>query len=187
MSTPPLIAHCESHLGPIVTGWVDDENGTRLPFQVAEFAKSPIDGASVLCTLGLSKIPLRVGDSTRRLRQELVMMFRDADGRRNLPAILQQVGMKAIELDLACYPGDVIGPKNALQAGASVSALYVTLPVYLPDSFQVCHEESTVFAWLVPITKSEADFVRARGRDEFENALEAADPDLLDFSREGIV
>lgn len=95
--------------------------------------------------------------------------------------------MEAIERDLACYLGNVIGPRGALQAGASVSALYVALPVYLPDSFHVlAGPEPIVFAWLVPITKSEADFVRAHGRDEFETALEAADPDLLDVSRKGI-
>ena len=187
--TPPLIKHCEDHLGPLVSGWSTDAVGARWPFQIALFERSPLPGIQVLCTLGLSNVPLRVGQGTRRLRQELVGMFRESDGPRNLPGILQQLGAEALRKDAAYAPGDVIGPRGELRAGATVSAIYTALPVYLPDSFHVCRStpEPIVFAWMIPITDAEAVFARTRGRDAFEGALESADPDLLDTSRGSFV
>ncbi len=187
--TLPLIQHCEDHLGSIVSGWSTDAADARLPFQVALFEKRPLPGVRVLCTLGLSNVPLRVGQGTRKVRQELVAMFREADGPGNLPGILQQLGMEALGKDAAYAPGDVIGPRGELRAGATVSALYTALPVYLPDSFHVCRStpEPVVFAWMVPITDAEAVFARTRGRDAFEGALESVDPDLLNTSRNSIV
>lgn len=187
--TPPLIKHCEKHLGPIVGGWSRDAAGMRMPFQVALFERSPLPGARVLCTLGLSNVPLRVGDGTRVLRQELVAMFRQTDGPRNLPGILQQLGTEALERGAAFALGDVIGPRGPLHAGATVSAFYTALPVYLPNSFHVCRSTPApvVFAWMVPISAAEAEFARMRGRDAFESALELANPELLDTSRASIV
>ncbi len=188
--TPPLVKHCEDHLGPIVGGWTVDASGRKLPFQVVLFEGGPIEGSGVLCTLGLSKFPLRVGEAQpRRLRQELLVMFRRSDGARNLPGILQDLGMEALERDIAYALGDVVGPRGELRAGVTVSAFYTALPVYLPDSFQVCRllPEPIVFAWLVPITEAEAAFARASGRDAMEDLLESADPDLLDFARASVV
>lgn len=102
---------------------------------------------------------------------------------------LIDLGTEALEQNRACSLGDVIGPRGPLRAGATVSALYTAQPDYSPDSFGVCETtpEPVVFAWMVPITDAEAAFVRAQGRDAFEDALFAADPDLLDFSRLSIV
>lgn len=187
--TPPLIKHCEHHLGSIVSGWSTDASGARLPFQVVLFEKSPLPSVRVLCTLGLSDVPLRVGQGTRRVRQELVAMFRETDGPRNLPGILQQLAVEALAEDTAYALGEVVGPRGELRAGTTVSAFYTALPVYLPDSFHVCRStlEPVVFAWMVPITDAEAAFARMRGRDAFEDALESTDPDLLDPSRISIV
>ena len=187
--TPSLIKHCEDCLGPIVSGWSKDATGAPLPFQVALFERSPLPGVRVLSTLGLSNVPLRVGQGTRRLRQELVAMFRDPDGPRNLPGLLQQLGTEALRKDAAYALGDVVGPRGELRLGANVSALYTALPVYLPDSFQVCRStpDPVVFAWMVPITDAEAVFATTRGRDAFEAALESAAPDLLDVSRKSIL
>ena len=187
--TPPLIKHCEDHLGSIVGGWSTDAAGARLPFQVALFEKSPLRDVRVLCTLGLSNVPLRVGDGPRALRQELLAMFREPAGPGVWPGVLQRVGMEALEKQLAYVPGDVVGPRQELHPGATVSALYTAVPVYLPESFHVCRSTAhpIVFAWMVPITEAEAAFVRARGRDAFEDALKTVDPDLLDTTRRPIV
>jgi len=186
---PPLIKHCEDHFGSIVSGWSTDAAGVRLPFQVALFEKSPLPGVRILCTLGLSNVPLRFGQGPRMLRQELVALFREVEGFGSLPGILQQLGNEALEKDAAYILGDVIGPRGALRAGATVSAFYVALPVYLPDSFHVCRStpEPVVFAWMVPITDTEAAFARTCGRHAFESIVESTDPNLLDTSRESIV
>lgn len=186
--TPPLIKHYEDHLGQVVAGWSADEEGRAMPFQVVRF-QGPISGVNVLGTAGISSVPLVLGQGTRVLRQELVLMFRADDGAQNLPGVLQQLGTDALAKNAAYSLGEVIGPRGPIVDGATVCAFYVATPVYLPDSFQVCREtpEPVVIAWLVPITDDEAKFVRAKGREAFERALELADPDLLDLRRASIV
>jgi len=183
-----LIEHLETHLGQIVGGWDRDADGNKSPIQVVHFEKCPMPGARVLTTLGLSKFALGYRDGSRRLRQELVMMCREADGYRNLPGILHDVALEALSKDRACAVGDVLGPRGELVTGSPLEALYVTLPVYLPETFHIFKgdEYSIVFAWLVPITASEANLVRSKGRIAFEDVLEKFDPDMLDFARPSI-
>lgn len=185
---PPLIKHYEDHLGEIIAGWSGDEEGRAMPFQVVLFPGT-ISGVNVLGTAGVSSVPLVLGQGSKVLRQELVLMFREHDGAQNLPGVLQQLGTEMLAKNAAYSPGQVIGPRGPIVEGATVCAFYVAPPAYFPESFQVCREtpEPVVFAWLVPITETEATFVRAQGREAFEHALELADPDLLDLRRASIV
>lgn len=68
-------------------------------------------------------------------------------------------------------------------------ALYVTHPTYLPEDFWVYDQGDyeVVFAWLVPVTESEARFVERHGWQEFEERLAAADPDLRVLDRASVV
>lgn len=186
--TPPLIRHIEDHLGPILGGLSD---GSKQPLQIVHCNHAPVAGMRVLVTLGLSFTPLYI-DAGKHLRQELVLMFREVDGPRNLPAIVQDLALEARTKTQAFGLGDVVGPRGPLTEGATVSAFYIAQPGYLPESFAVFtptvpSEPPIVFAWLVPITESEAAFVLANGRDAFEDELERIDPDLLDFHRAGVV
>ena len=188
---PPLMRHIEDHLGPILMGWSADADGQTLPFSVVLCDYAPIPGMRVLVTMGLSTHLLSTGKPGKFLRQELVAIFREADGPRSLPGMIQQLGLEALSEGRAYALGEVIGPRGELVADSTVSAFYVALPVYLPQSFYVCRNaapnEQVVFAWLVPVTTSEAGFVRANGLAAFEDKLHRADPDLLDYKRSAIV
>lgn len=90
---PRLVQQIEHTIGPISRGWSRDADGNKLPFQVVLGSGSPVPNMQVLSTLGLSEKPLET--SGRYFRQEVVMMFRGSDGERNLPGLMQQVGMEA--------------------------------------------------------------------------------------------
>ncbi len=62
-------------------------------------------------------------------------------------------------------------------------------PLYFPESFEVYEHdlESTMFLWLVPITREELQYVREGGGQRFQELLVERDPDLLDLARESIV
>ena len=184
-----LIEHLESHLGLIEGGWKDSD-GTRWPFQVLRFTGGPIADTVTYSTLGLSETPLPSAVSCKQVRHELLFMARPAFCDRNIPAVLHQVGIEAIGRGAPYLRGELIGPRGVLIEGTEMTALYVSLPVYLPASFATYQSPdgvSSIFAWLVPITSREADFVIANGWERFEDRLIALNPDLLDLSRTSIV
>ena len=67
--------------------------------------------------------------------------------------------------------------------------MYLSIPVYLPDGFAICDNDTVtaVITWLVPITDAEAGYVRTRGWSAFEEGLVAEDPDLVDLSRNPVI
>ena len=181
-----LVEHIEAICGSITKGWDSDPDGNAVPFQVVLLERGPIPGTQTVSTLGLSDIELISPVSGKTIRQELVMLFRSDFGVHNLPALVQQVALERIEQHRALLRGDVIGPRDKLVCGSSMTALYVAIPAYFPDSFHSCKREDgedVVFAWLVPITTEEAHFVHKRGWQALETNLEERDPDLLDFKR----
>jgi len=103
-----------------------------------------------------------------------------------IPSLLQQMGSEALKKGVAYLRGDVIGPRGPLFNGSSLQAVYVTMPVYYPESFAVYKEpdgSSKVIAWLVPITLAEVEYIRRHGWSEFENLLAQRNPDLLNPRR----
>jgi hypothetical protein len=104
----------------------------------------------------------------------------------NLGPLLQQVAVEAVTRGRAYLRGEVIGPRGPLFKDSTVTALYVAIPVYFPDEFSGVDDPdlgTVIFAWLVPITDQEAEFVNRLGWKEFEAKLVKVDPDLLDFRR----
>jgi hypothetical protein len=182
-----IIDHLEDALGPIVGGWSLDADGSKLPVQIALFTHGPIPGTCALATIGLSNHALSLGDKT--VRQELVMLFREQDGPRNLPAVMQELAMSAFRAHRGYLRGEVIGPRGPLFENSRYEALYVAIPVYFADSFHVFEPKDgapIVLAWLVPITHGEAHLIQRRGWSFFEDQLEAQDPDLLATDRSGV-
>jgi hypothetical protein len=148
-----LVHHLETHLGKISAGWSRDAEGLKRPVQVVLFERGPIPGTRTLATLGLSDVPLRIGDSGKRVRQVLVMLVREEFGYRNLPGVLHQVASEALAKDRGYLRGEVVSPRGPLVEGSAHEALYVAVPVYFPDEFHVFQPaagEPIVFAWLVP-------------------------------------
>ncbi len=188
MPEPPLVRHLEQHLGRIAAG-CRDPVGPPSAVQIVLFDDPPIEDAHVLSTLGLSGARLRRGDTEKWIRQELVLVFRAADGAGNFGAILHDLAEEALRRERGYDLREVIGPRGPLREGATVSAFYVSAPTFLPDTFAVCRDGESAIAigWLIPITGSEARYARQHGADAFEEQLERAQPDLLDLRRASIV
>lgn len=177
-----LIDHLERYLGEIEGGWSRDADGHQMPFQVARFPHGSGSGTVSFATLGLSRYPLRDA-SGKEIRHELLMIVPERLREGVIPGLLQQVGQESLSAARPLLRGEVIGPRGALVAGSEMEAMYVAIPVYLPDDFAVYDDEQIVIAWLVPISPSEADFVKSHGWRVFEKCLVKADPDLTDIFR----
>jgi Suppressor of fused protein (SUFU) len=189
MQLPSVITHLERFCGPIVCGWSLDLDGNKMPFQVVKTERGPISGTTTFATLGLSKYPLRSRSSQKTIRQELVMLSRSDVIPASLPALLQRLGIDAMEKNYAYLRGDVIGPRGHLFPSSTVTALYVSVPVYFPEEFSSVEDSAgaVIFAWLIPITNQEARLVDEVGWEGFEAKIEKEDPDLLDFGRASVV
>lgn len=85
----------------------------------------------------------------------------------------------------ALLRGDVIGPGGPLVHSPAMEALYVGMPVYLPEEFATysSDDSSVVIAWLIPISRAEANYVTRKGWKAFEDRLAADDPNLMDVHR----
>jgi len=186
-SVPRLVEHFERHLGAIEVGWSKSADGVELPFQVVRFKGSIIPGCTAFATVGLSQQPLPSRRSDRDIRHEFVMLVPDRLREGPVPGLLQQVASQVLASESALLRGDVVGPRGPLFAMSRMEALYAAVPVYLPDDFASCEIEDgtdVAIVWLVPISRSEAEYVNGRGWDAFEERLVEVDPDLTDVDRD---
>lgn len=187
--TSSFAAHLSAFLGPPVGCWPVDPNGHRMPFQIRAFAGGPVRRVVTYATAGLWKKPLDGREPGVRVREELLLMVRDTPDAELLPGILLQVVAEALGEKRAWMPGDVIGPRGPLLPDAEAQSLYVSAPSYLPDAFHLWrgpNGERVGVLWLVPITRSEAAFVRKHGSAAFEEVLVAEQPDLLNVMRTSV-
>jgi hypothetical protein len=156
-------------------------------FKIARFSGQPVEAAETFATLGVSSVPLALGDD-RRLRQELLFSCY----RRDLPLGPQDI-VHVVASDLlgdgqALLHGQVLGPAGPLFDGSPLEALYCGQPVYFDHLIhELDTDPPTIFVWLIPITRSEAVFVAERGWKRFEDVLVHSDPDLLDVQRTAAV
>ncbi|MDB5213993.1 MAG: hypothetical protein JWO86_1920 [Myxococcaceae bacterium] len=184
-----LIQHLETYLGEISSGYPHDDNGAKLPFQIVRFENAP-PNTTTLVTLGLSKVGLRAGETTKRIRQEFLMTMNAEWNPKNLPAVLHQIATEAYAKDEAYLRGQFIGPRGHLVEGTAMEALYVSIPIYFPDDFHVYTPptgDPIVLVWVIPITAAEAHYVNEHTWEAFEDLLEKTNPDLRDLGRASVV
>jgi hypothetical protein len=104
---------------------------------------------------------------------------------QKVSGLLATVALDSATTGRAIARGEVEGPAGPLFDGSRLEALYASLPAYFPDAFAVCEqsEPPTHFLWMIPITRTEAAFVKSHGWSRFEDLLVKFDPDLLDLNR----
>jgi Suppressor of fused protein (SUFU) len=183
-----LIAHLESHLGPIDAGWSKLPDGSDCPFQIVRFLEGPIAGVTTLSTIGLSNALLPSPVSSKDIRHEFLFVARSGQ-EKAAPAVMQRVGIMAISHRRPLLRGEVVGPTGALIEDSALTYHYASVPVYHPDTLASCHLDGgdVAMVWLVPISEAEANFVRDHGWSAFEDKLVEKDPDLLDLCRPSVV
>ncbi|WP_329518854.1 suppressor of fused domain protein [Spirillospora sp. NBC_01491] len=188
-----LIDHLEDRLGRIMHGWSRHPNGRPMPFKVAECGGGRLPGINTYVTVGLSEthLPSRVSD--KGVHQELMIAVPAelADG--PYPVILQEIGLDLIREETALLRGDVVGPFGPMAEGSGLESFYASIPVHHDDRFAEVEpgadgrEFPIVLTWLIPISRSESDFVSRHGWDDFESEMEKQDPDLFDLHRADLV
>ncbi len=180
-----LADHMERFLGRIETGWNEASDGP-LPYKLVCFNYK---GYRVLSTLGLSDHLLSSDVASKRWRQELIFVVNESTGRADeVLTILSNVASVCLSRHAGLARGQLVGPYDINLHGKVFPYLYSTSASFLPDEFSpVLTERGRVgFVWLVPITRSEADFVRMNGWELFEDLLEMSEADLGDPERQPV-
>ncbi|MEF9416832.1 suppressor of fused domain protein [Ralstonia sp. SM1864_UCD524_TZ4] len=184
-----IIEHLERHLGPIAEGWgtpisSDDQSRVR----IVRFSNVPYDGAMTFCTVGHSDHVAEMDDG-RTVRQELLFSTAGSYPADQVASFLLTLSSYLRSRTKALLRGEVIGPSAPVIPGVAANAVYASMPVIFPQGLEVYSESvpSTVLVWLVPLSASEAGFVRKEGWSRFEDLLEERNPDLLDLDRPSLV
>jgi hypothetical protein len=189
MSSRPLIEAIRAHLAHVfperaLETLVWEEGGVvpNLP-DLAVLRVAPAAGGTAWlhASAGASEPPMEDGygieflllaPSADKLATKLVAMVANLHADPRYPLSLGQV----LEIGQPWLPG------------ASADHLLVSLPtLFDPELEWLSDRERNVrFAWLVPITAREADFISRNGWDSFEDKLADQDPDLVDLQRPGL-
>jgi Suppressor of fused protein (SUFU) len=177
----------EAFLGPTDGGWTKTDDGHLFNFPVLRFSKWPqYPNITVYATLGLSNTVLSITDG--KIRHELLFATHARYAEPGYAAVLHVVGAELIRSGIGLLRGETIPPRGPIADGSSLSALYCSVPTFLPDDANVFKHTipPTVFVWLLPITERELSFVISHGWSQFEDELVKQDPDLFDLMRPGI-
>jgi hypothetical protein len=185
-----LIDHIEEYLGPIQRGWNHTPEGEKIDPQIVECLGGRIDQTRAFCTVGLSRHKFSPEAPTGPIRQELLILGPESSGSKNIPAVLHQLASDVLRQHRAFLCGDLIERQNPIFQHKQFYAFVAAVPVLLPDDFAVYKDDTgnqIVFAWMVPITKPEAVFVREEGWSKLEDMFITQHADLVDFDRESII
>ncbi len=183
--SPALFRHVERYLGSINASWVETIEGQRCPFQVVRCTGRVADTV-FFCTLGLSSHPFPHHPAAA-FRHELMIAVPKTFGTRNVPPLLQQLGMIAIERSRPFFEGDVMLGKNPVFVEWPFRGFLASNPCVIEDeAFAECTREDgqrLQFVWMAPLYQEEIEFVRANGLSRLEDLFIAKGIDLVDLNR----
>lgn len=176
--------HLEHNLGQITRGWLSDS--TR-GVQVCLFANEPNVGVNTLSTLGLSDTILSMPNG-RKVRQELLIAVQGSKTPDELAKLLLHVADHLQSEKQALLRGDVFPLGSKIDEDSDADSLYASIPAVFPDELATLNDTSpaTVFVWLIPLQQAEVEYLETVGWSDFEDRLEAAEPDLFDLRRASI-
>jgi hypothetical protein len=186
--TPVLFRHIERYLGPVNASWVETIDGKKCPFQVVR-CTGRVEDTVFFCTLGLSDHPFPQHPSV--FRHELLIAVPRTFGTRNIPPLLQQLGMIALERNRPFFEGDVMLGKNPVFVEWPFRGFFASQPCVIEDeAFAECIREDGQrlrFVWMAPLYEEEIEFVRAYGLSRLEDLFIERHVDLVDLNRKPAV
>lgn len=181
--------HHRSHLGRVerVRCFSGRPEGVELEVDLLVFEPDP-DGYRPVATRGLSQHLLALG-AKGSVRMELLMIV-PGDATELAESHLCDVAIDMVRAHRAPARSEVLPRRGELFPGSDKVALLATTPVYQSggDFFVLDTVDGRVLIpWLMPITATEADYVRHHGAAAFEDVLEGSCIDLRDPARYSLV
>lgn len=181
-----IIEHAEKFLGKISQGWEEKTSPDGL--QVVCFDDVPFETLYTFMTAGLSLHELRMSDE-RKVRQELIFSISATGVFEMMVSLLLFICELILKNHDAVLRGQILRLPIDAAEKIGFDAVYFAIPVFLDDEFATFggSQPPTVVVWVIPIYKSEADYVDENGWSKFEDLLAEKDPDLFSLERVPII
>jgi hypothetical protein len=152
------------------------ENGFKIDFLT--FNNRPFLGATSIITQGIRKLS--------NCDKDIILIYSTFSESVNF----ELISLIATYLDLHYFKqeyhidfGDILYINNfKLIAGTDFEGFYTLHPSYYEGIL-----ENDRYIWLLPIFKSEFDYIKKYGSDAFQKIIEMKDPDLSDLKRFSII
>lgn len=187
-SFPAVFEHIERHLGQVNAYWTQTLDGSKCPFQVVRCTGGVLD-TTFFCTLGLASHPFRASSDPAAPyhRQELLIAVPASFGTRNVPPLLQQLGIIALTRNRPFLRGEVMMGTVPVFSEWPFRGFYASHPCVIEDqAFARCTREDgepVTFLWMAPLYQTEIDFLRTHGPHRLETLFATRSVDLVDLNR----
>ncbi|CAM1367914.1 Suppressor of fused protein [Tenacibaculum litopenaei] len=179
-----LVNHLERNLGLIDKGWNPNHNYQGV--QCVGFKDEPYEELYTYSTLGLSDFLLE--KDGKKYRFELLLSVEQSCKSDEIASFLINFGEYLIEKQEVLLRGEVKSFENSIFTKSKFYGVYISIPVFFDDDFhiyKVDENNTVIFVSLIPLYKSEIEFIKNNGWELFEDLLEEEDmADFWSFQRE---
>lgn len=181
--------HLEEQLGDIhQISSGKDKYDNIAPFEIATILHQPCESAITFTTVGLSNSLLRQPDGTL-IRHELVFCTYDNFLGDDIFQLLFSIGSKIDHEKKSVYLGMLIDLGPPIIENSLLEYIFFYTPLYFPETFNTIDsiDPKVIFAWMIPVSRSEAEYITAEGYEKFDDLLTKHDPDLMNLYRESLL
>lgn len=181
-----LIKHIEKYFGTLTEGEsVSNENYGKLIF--LKFANRPFEDITTYVSMGLSNHILHIKEG-KEVRMEILASIYTEQENNCINDLLLYISDKMLKTHKAILRGQVLEIPPRILGNKLFTSVYVSIPIFFEEGFASMKTSNpdTIFAWIFPLYKSEADFISRNGWDVFEDLLEKDDCDFWSLNRSEI-
>ena len=177
-----IIDHIQKYIGPIQEGWKDRDS--KLNIQIVRCNDELEENLNHFLSLGLSDSILSISPR-KKVRQEFLFSVRSFDNDSLIFYFLMLVCEAVVARKKAVLRGEYIRLPAEVAMDMGFDALYCSIPMLQEDGFSSFDkvDPPVIMVWLIPIYKSEAEFVDLNGWGMFEDVLQENQSDLFSISR----
>ena len=185
-----VLKHLEKQLGKeaLRSSARSNDTGSLLDVSISLFNDQPATDAFTLASVGLSNKIFMQPDN-KQVRHEILFCAYNKFRTDAIYEKLFDVLDYLLEQDEAISLGQLFDCEGPVASNSSMEGFLFYTPVYFDEALHVIEtmKPHVILAWLIPIHRSELEFIAENGPDAFDALLGEHDPDLLDLSREAIV
>ncbi|GEN69618.1 suppressor of fused domain protein [Chryseobacterium rhizosphaerae] len=173
-----IVEHIENHIGEITNAINITDKKYDITISLHE--QTPFDGVRTYSTLGLNRYFIGY-------YFEFIFVCENKFSKNEIASFLTSFSEFLIEQNKGVKQGDVISFDFTITSETKMNSLYFTLPFYFDENLQQLDldERSVIFPLIVPVYYDEAQLIREKGWNSFEEFLEENEIDnLWDLNRE---